>query len=113
MARWTQQQYNEWLAKQLPRASDAGKPRPKLQEFKDDRAREAHHGPQKTEVDGRVHSKFHVAITLLVSDERERDGDGAEATLLDCLIHARERLLSLPDSVLLELLQVSKRTGGR
>lgn len=109
-----------WTSEQL-RSTKAGhdyvtptrKPRPIIQKQQAPDEGTPHNQPQATEVDERSYGQFHVAITLFVSDERERDGDGAESTLLDCLIAARKRLLSLPDRVLLEVLQVSKRTGGR
>lgn len=89
---------------------DSGnRPCAELQEQKDAQPRKAHHRPKKAKVDEAGHSKHGVAIAFIVSDNRERDGDGGEATLLDCLVSARKRLLSLPDAVLMEVYRTAKR----
>lgn len=85
--RWTQEQYEQHLAK-----SARIKPRTKFQEQQDADQGAADHGPQKTKVDGALHGKFRVSITLLLSDKRDRDPDGAGTTLLDCLVAAVGRL---------------------
>lgn len=56
--------------------------------------------------------QFRAIITIFVSDKRRRDGDGAEATLLDCAMHARRRLMQLPDWMLVELQIRAKGNGG-
>lgn len=43
--------------------------------------------------DGGDHGVFEVAVTFRFPDRRRRDLDGCISTLLDCLIHARRRLL--------------------
>lgn len=110
MPNWTNEQFNEWQRKRA--ASDAGQSCPKLQKLQVAYQGKVDHKPEEPKVDGGVHSSFQFSINLLVSDGRERDGDGAEATLLDCVIHARKRLLSLPDSVLVALYESLKRPRG-
>lgn len=109
MVKWSEQ---DAAAFAIRRATNSGKPRSELQELKDAHAGKADNKARAPKVDGGVHPRFHISIDLLVSDERERDGDGAESTLLDCVIHARKRLLSLPDNVLLALYESLKRPGG-
>lgn len=48
--------------------------------------------PKDKGADEPDHPRFGVAITLRVSDRRVRDGDGAESTILDCIIAAVRRL---------------------
>lgn len=110
MPNWTNEQFRAWQEKRA--ASDAGQPCPKLQKLQVAYQGKVDHKPEEPKVDGGVHSGFQFSIDLLVSDERERDGDGAEATLLDCVIHARKRLLSLPDSVLVALYESLKKPRG-
>lgn len=111
MGNWSKEDAARYAIRRASRARNRACP--ELQEQQASHPREADHKPQTPKVDGAVRGQFHAAITLLVSDERERDGDGAESTLLDCLIDARERLLQMSDPMLLALLQISKRTGGR
>jgi hypothetical protein len=75
--------------------------------------RKSHHKPKASEVDEGRDRRFRITITFGVSDRRERDGDGAESTLLDCLVRARQRLMSLPDGVLMELYERAQKTRGR
>lgn len=111
MANWTFQDLNAYARRQANSQINR-KPRPIVQKSQDVDAREANHGPQKTSLDGQRDRQFSAAITFFVSDKRERDGDGGEATILDCLIATRKRLVSLPDSVLMALYEDSKRPGG-
>lgn len=48
--------------------------------------------PKTSGVDGKVHPKFRVTITMRYSDNRPRDLDGGSSTILDCLIRAVRRL---------------------
>lgn len=84
----------------------------KLQKRQDDHTGKADHKTRKTSMDGEVHPKFHATITLFVSDNRRRDGDGAESTILDCIVHSFRRLSSMPDGMLLELYRSSKGRRG-
>lgn len=61
--------------------------------------------PQKTGMDEGVPGRYGVAISFVLPPGRARDGDGCEATILDCLMHARRRLLAFPDPVLLAVLR--------
>ena len=90
MPRWTAQDYAYYQAKR-----ERVRPCPQLQEQQDMDGKEANHKTRKARVDAAVHPKFRIAITLLVSDKRGRDGDGALSTLLDCLVTAARRLRSL------------------
>lgn len=85
------------------------RPPSQLQEQQNADQGKAHHQPQETTVDEAGPNLHRIGIALRISDDRERDGDGCEATLLDCLIHARKRLLSLPDWLLLALYESSQR----
>jgi hypothetical protein len=75
--------------------------RPQLQEQQADRARKkrpalnAHHEAGSAEVDGVSDSEFHITVTLSISDQRDRDNDGAYTTLQDCLIAAVGRLAQM------------------
>ena len=92
-----------------------GKPCPVVQELqKGDPSRPAApYRPKNKGVDGKDHPRFRVSVTLLMSDQRDRDPDGAVSTLMDCLVSARRRLLALDSQSLLRMLSLSKRTGGR
>lgn len=46
-------------------------------------------------MDGVCDSEFHIAVTLCISDERDRDNDGAYTTLQDCLIASVGRLAQM------------------
>lgn len=54
---------------------------------------DADHETRIAATDGGDHGVFEVSIAFRFQDRRRRDLDGATATLLDCLIHARRRLL--------------------
>ncbi len=45
-------------------------------------------GPSEEAVDGTGHPQYEVSIVILISDERDRDLDGAVSTILDCLVHS-------------------------
>jgi hypothetical protein len=74
-----------------------------VQKLQDAHTGQADNGSQKPEVDEGSGGQYRFSIIVQVSDASARDGDGCCSTLLDCVIHARRRLLSLPDCVLLAL----------
>jgi len=90
MPRWTEKDLESYQAKR-----ERVRSRPIIQELKDVDRPKANHQAGKAGVDGQVHPKFRIAITLLVSDKRCRDGDGALSTLLDCVVTASRRFHSL------------------
>lgn len=54
-----------------------------------------HHGSQKAGLDEPNHGQFRVTIILACSDKRQRDLDGAAATLLDCIVDASKRFAAM------------------
>lgn len=85
--KWTHEQYEKYQAKRA-----WAKPRTQFQKQQDADARPADHRPEKAKVDGAMHGKFRVSITLLLSDKRDRDPDGAASTLMDCVMASIGRL---------------------
>lgn len=87
---------------------------PVVQERQDAVTRPADNRPRQTEVDGEGRSFFRVSITLLVSDHRDRDGDGAISTILDTYLFALGRLLGLDRGALRKLAKSEerRRRGG-
>ena len=72
---------------------------------------EAGHGAQDQAVDERGCGDYRVSVTFLVSDERDRDGDGMLSTVLDCYLDAIGRLLGVDRIALRKLAKV--RQGKR
>lgn len=72
--------------------------RPELQKLERNNPRkkraaiDADHQARLPETDERHSGQFNIAATLHISDERNRDNDGAYTTLQDCLIAAIGRL---------------------
>lgn len=60
----------------------------------------SHHQPQEEKTDECDDPQFRVAIKILFSDERNRDGDGAASTIIDCLISAAGRLAQVDSRTL-------------
>lgn len=94
--------------------------RSKFQKFKDDSASEGKSAgdvdnrSEETKVDGEMCAEYGITVTLLVSDNRDRDGDGAFSTLQDCIIRAVGRLAKV-DSKAQRILAASlkrPRRGG-
>ena len=110
MVTWTYADLAKHEQRRKPEA--AGEPCPKLQEQQASDAGSAHHKSKAPKVDAASGGEFCIAITLGASDRRRRDGDGAESTILDCLVTARRRLLALPESMLLELVRSPEGTRG-
>lgn len=63
-------------------------------------------------MDGSMHGPFRVSVTLLVSDERDRDGDGMYSTIQDCLIAAIGRLAQMDRLALRKLAKSEERRRG-
>ena len=99
MARGWQKSNVESYERRQNRAGGEGtRPRAVLQEQQNVDSRKIDHRPKKAKVDGKVHPKFRVAITLFVSDKKRRDGDGAATTLLDALVESVRRFGSMDAS---------------
>lgn len=77
-------------------------PCPVVQKLQNDTVESAPDNDQtgNPEMDGGCDRQFRVAITLCISDERDRDNDGAASTLLDCLIAAVGRLAQMDSRTL-------------
>ena len=59
------------------------------------------------------HRRFRIGITVRFSDNRRRDLDGAMATIGDCIIAARGRLLDMDSRTKHKSTPLSKGNGGR
>ena len=90
--RWTSQQFDEYSRR---RAGNKRQEHKRVQEHKDVDREAINHGTEEATADGRNHPKFKVTIALAYSDNRERDIDGAAATLMDCLVEAIQGLPSV------------------
>ena len=108
MPRWTSEQLS---AHQARRAGN--RPRSELQEHQDDRAWAPDNGPKEAGLDGPVYPTFRVTVEVHISDERDRDNDGAYSTLQDCLIAAIGRLAQVDPTALRKFASGAKRTGRR
>ena len=104
---------DEWLQKHNAKNPGAGAC-PILQKREDALPGKADNPPRKTEVDGEGRPFYRITITLRTSDNRDRDADGADSTLLDTYLFAIGRLLGV-DRVDLRKLAKSeeRRRGGR
>ena len=101
MPRWTVDQLADYEARivankirheQLEARRAGNRPRPIVQEHQNDCARKADNRSKKTGMDAKVHGRFRIRVTVFVSDNRERDLDGALSTILDCLCRTTKRL---------------------
>lgn len=79
--------------------ADFSGPCPIVQKHQAVDRQEAHHRPQKADMDESRHRQFEIAIVVAVSDRRRRDLDGMCATILDCLVAARRQLCDLHESI--------------
>lgn len=71
---------------------DTGGPHNVIQKLKDAVSGPIDNRPDKAEEDGALHPRYRITVTLLVSDNRRRDADGALSSLLDSLVRAVGRL---------------------
>lgn len=70
---------------------------------------------QKEEANASDDPEFRVSIEILVSDERDRDGDGITSTIFDCLISAIGRFAkvdSKPHRIHANSIKRARRRGG-
>jgi hypothetical protein len=118
--RWTQLEYEQYLARQaeqylarLNSAGGGGGAHTQLQKPQADRAGQAVHGSTGTAADGNHHRGFKITVTFLVSDRRDRDGDGMYSTIQDCLIHAVGRLTNLDRTALRKMAKSIERQRRR
>ena len=88
--RITRQEYEALLAK-----NPGLRPRPSNEEQQDDLPGKADHKARKAKVDAKSHPSYRISIDFLVSDNLGRDCDGAQTTLLDCLIRSARRLSTM------------------
>ena len=108
MPRWTKEEYDAYHAR---RRAGSGT-RPVIQKQQDAGTRPIDNESKETEVDGTVCGQFGISITLLVSDKKDRDIDGAATTLLDCLVAAVGRLLQMDRLALRKLAKSEERRRG-
>jgi hypothetical protein len=85
---------------------------PIIQEQQDAGKRQVVHKSKKPEMDETMHGQFRVSVTLLVSDQRDRDGDGMYSTIQDCLIAAIGRLAKMDRLALRKLAKSEERRRG-
>ena len=93
--RWSREQFEEYQA-----GRSRNLQRPVVQELQDDCPRSADHRPQEAGVDVEVYPEFRITAEIRISDERDRDNDGAYSTLQDCLIAAVGRLAQMDPKTL-------------
>lgn len=93
------------------------RPLPVLQKLQADPVEPAKDNDQagKPALDGEGYPEFRVSVTLCISDERDRDNDGAYSTIQDCLIAAVGRLAQMDSRTLRKHAAgfKRKRRGGR
>lgn len=63
-------------------------------------------------MDGQCGSLYSISVTILVSDFRRRDGDGAVTTILDTILDAVGRQLGLDRNSLRKLASSEERRRG-
>lgn len=80
------------FAQLAPHTPHQGGAHMQLQEQQDAIEGAADNGPDQAEEDGALHPSYRVTVTLLVSDNRRRDADGALSSLMDSLVRAVGRL---------------------
>ena len=66
-----------------------------IQKYQTPHPEGTHHDPKKEGLDEPNHGQFRVTIILACSDKRQRDLDGAAATLLDCIVDASKRFAAM------------------
>lgn len=93
--RWSREQLEEYQSGRSRNRSS-----PQFQKLQDDRPRTADHRPQEAGMDGEVYPEFCITAEIRISDERDRDNDGAYSTLQDCLITAIGRLAQMDPKTL-------------
>jgi len=93
--RWTQQEYEAYLARRGQSGNSRDRPGAQLQKQQDVDAGKDHNKPGKAKVDEASHPKFRVRVVLRYSDNRRRDIDGALSTVLDCVVRAFRRFRSV------------------
>ena len=92
---WKQEHIDEYL-KRIGAVGSGGWARPGVQESKKNIPRKNHNRPASPSMDDPGYEQFCATITILVSDKRRRDLDGALATLLDSNVAARRQLEGYP-----------------
>ena len=108
--RITSEQYNAILARQA--AGKRDRKRPVHEKQQDGDKGPVDHRPQETEVDAASGGMFRVSITLLVSDKRDRDPDGAATTLLDSWLMALGRFHGLDRTAMRNMAKGEQRRRG-
>ena len=104
--RWSPQEYERYVARQAATKRPA---RVLVQELKDDSAGQVDNRPKEAETNGVDYPKFHLSVDFLVSDQRDRDGDGMLNTICDCLISAIGRLSKVDSKTQRKLANSLKR----
>jgi hypothetical protein len=107
MPRWSKADYGAYQSRRA-----ASGPRSIIQESQADRQAEPLHRSGDQSVDGSMCGQFRVAITLFISDARDRDPDGAASTLLDCFLDAAGRLLLLDRRAVRKMAKREQRRRG-
>lgn len=104
------EQYNAILARQAAGKRDRERPIHEKQQDADPRP--VNHRPKEAEVDAASGGMFRVSITLLVSDKRDRDPDGAATTLLDSWLMALGRFHGMDRTAMRNLAKGEQRRRG-
>lgn len=103
---WSQSDYERFISRQAASKRPA---RVFVQEQQDDCAGPVNHEPEKAKANGSDYPSFHLSVEFLVSDKRDRDGDGMLNTICDCLISAIGRLAKVDSKTQRKLANSLKR----
>ena len=93
MPKWTQHEFDEYQ-RLTGHPHPFDRPCSGVQKQEDHCGQEINHGPEGTKVDGGSDRQYALTVEILVSDRRNRDLDGALATLCDCLVAEGRQLES-------------------
>lgn len=106
---WSREQFDAY---QTRRGGDRASTQ--FQKFQDADPGPTNNRPEEAGLDGAVYPEFRVSATICISDERDRDNDGAYSTLQDCLIAAVGRLAQMDPKTLRKYAAgfKRKRRGG-
>lgn len=98
-----------------PYTDSGARPLPELQKLKAPPVEPAagDHKAGVSKVDAGGYPSYRVSVTLRISDERDRDNDGAVSTLFDCLVSAVGRLAQMDSLTLRKHAASFKRKRGR
>lgn len=107
MPNWSKSDYSAYQARNLR----AG-PRPQHEEQQDVDTRKADNKAGIPSLDEKGSGLYRCTISLRVSDNRDRDADGAVTTILDTILNAVGRFLDMDRNTLRKLAKSEQRRRG-